>query len=276
MEDTRIALVQMQAKVHQTKENIAKIELFVKKAAEQKVDIICFPELSIHGYYGGQNASVAEDFCSDSVKAISRMACTNGIIILAGMAEKDDSGNIFITQIVAFPDGTLNKYRKTHLGRHEQSFFTPGDELPVFATPKATFGIQICWDLHFPEVTTILSLKGGEIIFAPHASPAIAGERREIWVKYLSARAYDNTIYIAACNLTGYDGVKQQYSGGAIVVDPKGNVIAEAFNGIEEMLVVDLESRLINTIRRQEGKRMRDTFYLKARRPELYSELIRK
>jgi len=86
----------------------------------------------------------------------------------------------YITQLVALPDGSVQKYRKTHLGRSEIPHFIPGNELPVFNTARARFAVQICWDLHFPEVSTILSLKGAEIIFAPHASPSIVGDRKEI------------------------------------------------------------------------------------------------
>lgn len=276
MEDVRIAVVQMQARVGMVRENLSKIEYFVQEAVGKNVDLICFPELCIQGYGLDHAAITAEPIPGEIALTVSEIAQKAKMVVLAGMAEKSGHGEPFITQLVAFPDGTLQKYRKTHLGRHEQLYFASGEDFPVFVTGKATFGIQICWDLHFPEVTAILSLKGGEIIFAPHASPSIVGERREIWLKYLAARAYDNTVFVAACNLIGYDGVRQDFCGGSIVIDPKGNVIAEAFNGKEEMLVVDLDSKLINTIRRQEGKSMRDTFYLKARRPELYGDLTRK
>lgn len=59
------------------------------------------------------------------------------------------------------------------------------------------------------------------------------------------------------------------------MLDPKGNVIAGAFNGREELLVADLEPDLINTIRSGEPGSMRHSFFLEGRRPELYGELIR-
>jgi predicted amidohydrolase len=176
---------------------------------------------------------------------------------------------------VAFPDGTLEKYRKTHLGKSETPYFSPGDELPVFKSPKALFGIAICWDLHFPEVTAILSIRGSEIVFAPHASPANVKDRRRSWLKYLAARAYDNSVFIAACNLIGENGAGQGFCGGAMVLDPRGDVLAEDFSGDESLLIAELDPELINTIRRQQGKSMRDTFFIKGRRPELYGDLVR-
>ncbi|MEW6661157.1 MAG: nitrilase family protein [Bacillota bacterium] len=275
MRQIRIGLVQMQAYLGETWLNLQKMVSFVAEARNQRVDIICFPEMCIQGYNRPRAGALAEPVPGPSTTFLSQLAREKGLIIIAGMAEKSATDRPYVTQVVAFPDRTLGKYRKTHLGKSEQPYFTPGDDLPVFIRPKASFGIAICWDLHFPEVTAILSMRGSEIIFAPHASPAIVTDRRGSWLKYLAARAYDNSVFVAACNLVGGNGEGQGFCGGAIVLDPRGNVVAEDFSGSEGLLVAELEPNLINTIRRQQGKTMRDTFFLKARRPELYGDLVR-
>ena len=277
MNKTRIALVQMESMLGRAGENLVKMEQFIRQAAQQKVDIICFPELCIPCYSREQSDITAEPVPGPSSRRILAMAKQNSIMVLAGLAEKSHTGKPYITHLVAGPDGRLFKYRKTHLGNSEKPYFTPGDDLPVFHLEnRAIFGVGICWDMHFPEVSTILSLKGAEIIFAPHASPSIVGDRREIWLKYMGARAYDNSVYLAACNLVGNDGAGRSFCGGALVIDPRGNVTAEAFNNGEEMLVADLDPGIINTIRYHESSSMRFSFYLKARRPELYGELLKK
>ncbi|MCL6635956.1 MAG: nitrilase family protein [Peptococcaceae bacterium] len=276
MEKTRIALVQMQSKIGMIEENMKKIEQFVSEAARKKVDIICFPELCVQGYNREKAHLTAVDIPGEIPDAVSAMARRAGLVALVGVAEKSESGRPYITHLAVFPDGSLQKYRKTHLGKSEVPYFTPGDEFVVFSCGKARFSVQICWDLHFPEMSTILSLRGTEIIFAPHASPTVVGDRREIWLKYLAARAYDNAVFVAACNLVGDSGCGQSFCGGALVIDPKGNVVAEAFNGREEMLVVNLDPVLINTIRNKEARSMRNSFYLDCRRPELYGELVKK
>lgn len=275
MKEIRIALVQMQSKTGMVDENITIVQSFIKEAARKNVDIVCFPELCMQGYHREKAHLTAETIPGELSKAVSGMARQAGLAVLAGIAEKSGTGKPYITHLVAFPDGAIQTYRKTHLGKSEIPHFTPGDEIKVFSCDKARFSMQICWDLHFPEMSTILSLKGTEIIFAPHASPAIVGDRRDIWLKYLPARAYDNAVFVAACNLVGESGEGQIFCGGALVIDPKGNVVAEAFNGREEMLVVDLDPTLINTIRNKQAKTMRNSFYLDARRPELYGELIK-
>ncbi|TYO96218.1 nitrilase family protein [Desulfallas thermosapovorans] len=276
MEQTRVALVQMNAQLAATTLNLNKMESFVKEAAGQKVDIICFPELSVQGYSRNCSGPTAESLPGPSSERIMTMARRYNLVVLAGLAEASPTGRPYITQLVAYPNGKLLKYRKTHLGNSEKPNFTPGAELPVFGHDKLNFGVQICWDLHFPEVTAILSLKGAEIVFAPHASPTIVGNRREIWLKYMTARAYDNAVYLAACNLVGNDGAGHSFCGGALVIDPKGNVIAEAFNDREEMLVADLDPVIINTIRRKESSSMRHSFFLDSRRPELYGDLLKR
>ncbi|MBO8137556.1 MAG: nitrilase [Desulfotomaculum sp.] len=272
MKKTRIALVQLNSIFAQVEKNLQKISQFVKQAYKQGADIICFPELAVQGYSRSDS-----DFCSEPIPGpsssyISSLSKQYNITILAGTAEKNKSGKPYITHLVSTPGG-IDKYRKTHLGSSEKPYFSEGNQLPVFKTEKAVFGVQICWDLHFPEVTTIMSLKGAEIIFAPHASPRIAGSRKDMWLKYLTARAYDNTVYLAACNLIGSNGKGSCFSGGIMVVDPKGNVIAEDFNGQESMLVVDLDAEMINKIRYEKTTTMRNIFYLQARRPELYREM---
>lgn len=274
MQDITVAVVQMQSQLGQISNNLNKIDFFSREAASKGADIICLPEMCVQGYDRERAGDLAVSLPGPVPSALSDIAKKYNIIILAGMAETSGCLKPFITHITAYPDGVLKKYRKTHLGHSEKPYFAAGDALDVFEAPKAKFAVQICWDLHFPEVSTILSLKGSEIFFAPHASPAIVGDRKGIWLKYLAARAYDNSVYLAACNLFGDNGAGQTFAGGALVLDPKGNLLAEAFNGKEETLLCRLRGDVINKIRYQKRTSMRDSFYLKGRRPELYRELL--
>ena len=272
MQKTKIALVQMEALVNNKKLNLAKLKKYVEIAAANNTNIICFPETSIHGYSKNLYEKSAEPI--DEISGILKeWSNTYSLCILAGLAEKIHNKKPYITHLVAQPNTEIGVYRKTHLGKSEKPYFSEGNSLPVFKTPTATIGIQICWDLHFPEVSTIMSLKGAEIIFAPHASPTVVGDRKNIWLKYLTARAYDNTVFLAACNLIGKNGDGQSFCGGTMIIDPKGKLIADDFNGKEGILFADLDPELINRIRKKDSKSMRDSFYLEARRPELYKKL---
>lgn len=270
-----VAVVQMRAEINQIEKNLSKIEYFVNDASKQNIDIICFPELSVTGYSRQRAHEMVESIPGKSSNAISQMAEKYGITILTGVVEESGMDKPFITHLIAFPNGKIEKYRKTHLGLSEQKYFSSGDDLSVFQDEKVNFGIQICWDIHFPEVSTVLSLNGCEIIFAPHASPVSGNDRKKVWTKYLNARAYDNSVYVAACNLVGYDGERQEFGGGTLIIDPKGNIVNEYFGKEEEMITAYLEPELINEIRTKRSKSMKNSFYLTARRPELYGDLAK-
>lgn len=265
----------MQSELGMLEKNLVKIEQFITRAGDGGVDIICFPEMCLQGYSWDKAHNTCLPITGEITGRLGEAASQNGVTVLVGLAEVSGNTKPYITQLVLFADGSTGKYRKTHLGKSEQAYFTAGDQLPVFSTGKARFGVQICWEMHFPEVSTILALKGAEIIFAPHASPAVAGNRRDIWMKYLAARAYDNSVYVAACNLVGEDGSGRQFCGGALILDPKGNPVAECFDGSEGMLMAELDPELINNIRLKKAKSMRDSFYLDYRRPELYGPLVK-
>lgn len=271
MQKTRIALVQMEALINDKNRNMSKIKKYIEEAANNNAHIICFPETSIHGYSKNLYRAGAETLVEIS-HILSQWAQQYSLCILAGAAEAAENKMPYITHLMATPDGSVETYRKTHLGKSEKPYFSAGNSLPVFKTPTAIIGVQICWDLHFPEITTIMSLKGAEIIFAPHASPTIVGDRKNIWLKYLTARAYDNSVYLAACNLLGKNGEGQSFCGGALVLDPKGNLVAEDFSNREGILFADLDCELIKRIRKKDTKSMRDSFYLESRRPDLYKD----
>ncbi len=270
-----IGMVQMESIVGDTEGNLAKITGIAKQAALAGAQIVCYPELALHGYGPQEAADLAEPLAGESVQIISQCAVDLGVTLLVGMAEAgSDDGKPYLTQLVAFPDSRLGVYRKTHLGRSEKKYFSPGDTFPVFWAHGVCFGVGICWDWHFPEVATIYSLKGAEILFAPHASPKAVGDRKELWLRYLGARAYDNSVYLGACNVLGSNGKGQEFKGGALVLGPKGEMLAESFDGRGGMLLAELPAEVLNTLRSQSGRSMKERFFLAQRRKELYREII--
>ena len=185
----RICLVQMNSAGGDKTANLARIETFAAAAAARGARIICFPELSISGYETRHPQKPAETIPGDATRRVLQMAVDHRIVILAGLIEKD-AARLYITQITAFPDGRIEKYRKTHPGRLERTVFSAGEALPVFRYrdrigQEVGFGIALCYDMHFPEVAAGYSLQGAQIIFAPHASPLDGTKRVAVWNKYL-------------------------------------------------------------------------------------------
>jgi len=261
MQKLSIALVQMESVIGNIDKNLAKIKEFIYRAAENKVNFICFPELSVTGYSPEKSPDYAEEIPGPSSLILSRLAQEKQIVILAGICEQNEGQRPFITQVVCKPDGSIDRYRKTHLAPHEISFFSTGQDFPVFHSPRVQFGIEICWELHFPEITSILSRLGAEVVFCPYAAARTPRDRQESWHIFLPARAYDNRVFIASCNALG-----QGFGGGLMVCDPEGHIIIEDYQGEESMVIVQLKPETIDSIRKQENQSLFKSYYPKYRR----------
>ncbi|GAB6174305.1 nitrilase family protein [Paradesulfitobacterium aromaticivorans] len=275
-QNIRIGLVQMESKVNAVEDNLNKILDSAAAAVKEQVTHLCFPEMALHGYALGEARLLAEPLHSPRVREIATCAQRLNMTLLVGMAEYNDRqpSKPYLSHLIALPDGQVRSYRKTHLGHNEVEYFSAGDEFPIFMSHGVRFAVGICWDWHFPEVAGIYSLKGAEVLFAPHASPAIAGDRKELWLRYLGARAYDNSVYLGACNLCGSNGYGQQFSGGALVLGPKADLLAEAASGTPGMLTVELPSARLNRLRQPQSSSMKERFFLAERQKHLYRELL--
>jgi len=269
MQKLSVALVQMESAVGDIEKNLLKIKKHVDQAAKEKVDIICFPELSVTGYSPEKSPRYAEDIPGPSSSILSRWAQELQTIILVGICEQSENEKPFITQTVCIPNGDIQKYRKTHLAPHEVSFFSTGQDFPVFQTPKVKFGIEICWELHFPEITSIFSLQGAEIVFCPYASARTPKDRQQTWHTFLPARAYDNRVFIVSCNALG-----EGFGGGILVCDPEGQIIIEDFQGEESIAILRINPETINSIRNQDSLSLFQSYYPKYRKDDLYRKYL--
>ena len=269
MKDLRIAVVVCNAKVGETQQNLDKISTFVKKARKAAADIIRFPELSITGYSNhAVLPGIAEPIPGPVSRALSNLAVLNDLLILAGMAEKGNNGRIYATHMIAMPDGELGAYRKSHIAPPEKEIYSPGNTIPTFTFKESVLGIQLCYDTHFPELSTKMAIKGAEILFMPHASPrGLAIDKHRSWMRHLTARAFDNSVFVVACNQTGYNGKGLTFPGNAVVLDPAGKIIGQSLSSRETMILVDLKAETFDTIR---NNRMH--FFLPNRRPGLYND----
>lgn len=267
MKNLTIALVQMESEVGKIDANLSKIKKYIDDAALNQVDIICFPELSVTGYSPKNSPEYAEFLPGYSSKILSQWSQDKKITILAGICEKNHNLNPYITQVICMTDGNIYKYRKTHLAPHEVAFFSPGYELPVFEIPQVRFAVEICWELHFPQITTFLSLQGAELVFCPYASARTPKDRQQSWHVFLPARAYDNRVFIASCNSLGQD-----FGGGLLVCDPEGNIVVEDYQGKESMTIVKLDPTSIETIRDSNNQSLFQSYYPKFLRNDLFKK----
>ena len=271
----RIGLVQMESLVGESERNFRKIIRLAEAAQKQEISLLCFPECALDGYSPRNATEIGDTIQSSWIVRLRECSQDLGITLLVGLVEQAKCiHKPYISHVILSPEKEPEVYRKVHLGRNEMEHFTPGDSFPVFSAHGTTFAVGICWDWHFPEMAAIYSLKGAEVIFAPHASPVVAGDRKEIWMRYLGARAYDNSVYLGACNLFGGNGKLKEFSGGALVIGPKGELVNQSQLAEEGILAATLSADRINLIRSPDRVSMKDSFFLADRRKELYHELI--
>ena len=260
----KIGLIQASA-AQNILENIKVIEKYVKEAKERDCSIVCFPECFLTGYYPEEALSLAVERENTVLNKISLMAKRNKMDLLIGFMEAD-ADKRYITHGIFNANGDCQYYRKTHLGEKEEKYFVQGDVLEVFTLScgiKA--GFQICVETHFPEITKTLSLRGAEVVFAPHAVPSVAGCRKSIWSKIIPARSYDNRVYMTCCNL--WDEAK--FGGGCLVTAPNGDVIAEMYEETAGLLAAEINLEEVRRYRQENsGKRYR--YYPSKARKELY------
>jgi N-carbamoylputrescine amidase len=267
MKNIRIAAVVMNSPVGQIRQNLDHMTQWAMAAKKEGAALVCFPEMNLSGYsIKPEIKDSAESVPGPVTRVLLEFAEREDIVILAGLAEKDESEHIFASHLVAQPGGKLGLYRKLHIAPPEQNIYSPAKDIPLFSVQGIKFGIQLCYDAHFPELSTHMALKGADLIFMPHASPrGTPGEKFTSWRRHLTARAFDNSLFIIACNQTGDNAAGLHFPGVALILGPSGEIVDKNLNGEEGLLVADLKAADLARVR---NHKMR--YFLPNRRPDLF------
>lgn len=300
MDDIKIATAQFEHKSGNKNYNLKKIERLAETAAQQGAVAVAFHECSITGYTFARHLSddelleLAEYIPEgESITRLTEIAAKNNITVLAGLFERDANDKIYKAYVCVDKTGLIAKHRKLHPFIHPS--ITPGNTYTIFELHGWSCGILICYDNNIIENVRATSLLGADIIFMPHVTMCTPSPRpgagfvdpalwknkdndpdslrrefnglkgREWLMKWLPARAYDNGLYAIFSNAIGMDD-DQLKNGCSMIIDPFGNVIAECKKLGDDVVTATLEKeKLINA----GGYR-----YKKARRPELYKNII--
>ena len=236
----------------------------LQEAKVADVDLVVFPELFLGGYYLDQamvrRASEARASLARLQAAVDqlRVSCVVGVPDLR-------DGVLFDAVAILRPDRQPGRYAKTHLFRTEKELFTPGSSLWTGEIADWQCGVLVCYEIAFPEVARALALSGARLLIVP---AAFSRKRLRIWQIATIARAIENGCYLAAAGQAGGSGAAE-FAGHSRVVDPAGNVLADAGDRAE-MLIVELRPRLVDEVR---AGRPDSHAGLADRRPELYGAL---
>jgi beta-ureidopropionase len=229
--------------------NLAKAVAWTRRAVEESgAQLVVLPETITTGF--APCAGTQPDELWDLVdtlpgrqsEPLQRAAQELGIYLVYGSYERGtERGVVYNSAALLGPNGDiLGVYRKTHLFPTERlaggGWSTPGTDPVVVHTPLASIGLSICYDGDFPELFRAEAILGAEVICRPTALL----RSFEIWELTNRARAYDNHVYMVACNGVGPDAGGNYYFGHSMIVDPIAHKLAQA-RGTEEVISATLD-----------------------------------
>jgi len=251
----------------------------IEDAAKQGVKIICLQEIFNGPYFPAEHHMrwyfLAEKIPGHTTNIMAECAKKHGMIIVVPIYEEAMTGVYYNSAAVIDGDGKiLGTYRKNHIphvdpGFYEKYYFKPGNlGYPVFQTDYGIIGVYICYDRHFPDGARVLGLHGAEIIFNPSAT--IAGVSKYLWELEQPAHAVANGYFVGAINRVGIEPPWNtgQFYGSSYFCNPKGQIIAQASEDKDELVVADIDFDEIRQIRNAWQ------FY-RDRRPETYEDLVK-
>ncbi|WP_309396182.1 bifunctional GNAT family N-acetyltransferase/carbon-nitrogen hydrolase family protein [Cerasicoccus maritimus] len=238
----------------------AQTEYFIETAADYGSEFVLFPEFfSVQLLSTMPNLAALEgirklsELTDQFIELMSGLARKYGCYLIAGshpIPASDDSGKIFNKSLVFSPDGEYIAQPKLHITPAERKYWgiDGGSELYVVDTPKCKIGVQICYDIEFPEATRYLADQGCEIIFVPYCTDNRQGHLR---VKYCAqARAIENQIYVVTAgiigNLPSVPAMDVHYGQAAIYTPSdfefaRDGIQAIADSNVETLLISDLD-----------------------------------
>nr|WP_202489932.1 carbon-nitrogen family hydrolase [Streptomyces sp. SID8381] len=215
-------------------------------------DLVVLPELWTTGAFAFEEfEAAAEALDGPTHEVMAKAASDAGVWLHAGsIPERAPEGAVYNTSLVYSPSGDLvASYRKIHrfgFDKGEAVLMGAGREPVTVPLPDTTLGLATCYDLRFPELFRSLVDGGAEILVIPAGWPE---RRRAHWTLLARARAVEDQAFVLACGTAGaHAGVPQ--AGHSIVVDPWGEVLAEAGHD-EEVLTVEFDPGRVATTREQ-------------------------
>lgn len=271
----RAALIQAHANLPK-QEALDKHVAMVEEAAARGAEVACLQEIFFGPYFCAQQEprwfETAEHDDGPTVQAMRDLARKHRLVLVVPFFEKEFEGVFYNTAVVIDADGAVaGKYRKTHIPQvgpifWEKYFFKPGNlGYPVFDTRVGRVGVFICYDRHFPEPARMLGLNGAQLAFNPSAT--VESLSRYLWELEQPAHAVANGFFVGAVNRVGEELVEgARFYGSSYFCDPRGQIVAQASDSDDEVLVADLELGLVDEVRTLWQ-------FFRDRRPETYGAL---
>ncbi|KAF7780844.1 N-carbamoylputrescine amidase [Pseudoalteromonas marina] len=285
-----VALVQ-QSNNDNADENMAKSIKAIREAAQKGAQLVVLQELH-RSLYFCQTEDVdvfdlAETIPGPSSNTLGELAKELNIVVVASLFEKRATGLYHNTAVVLEKDGSIaGKYRKMHIpddpGFYEKFYFTPGDlGFEPIQTSVGKLGVLVCWDQWFPEAARLMAMAGAELLIYPTAIGWDPNDdqneqtrQKDAWVISQRAHAVANGVPVISCNRVGHESDPSghssgiQFWGNSFIAGPQGEILAQANNIDEQILVVEVDQKRSENVRRIWP-------FLRDRRIDHYSDLTK-
>lgn len=272
MSELRIGILQ-QRKTADITANIKSIEEEVTDLARRGAKLVVLSELHNSLYFcqveDVNNFDLAEPIPGPSTNYYCTLAKRLNIVMVISLFEKRAPGLYHNTAVVIEKNGTIaGKYRKMHIpddpAYYEKFYFTPGDlGFHPIQTSVGKLGVLVCWDQWYPEAARLMALEGAEILIYPTAigyetsdTPEEQQRQRTAWTTVQRGHAVANGIPVVTVNRVGFEpdpsgqtkGI--QFWGSSFVAGPQGELFYQASDDDEESLVIDLDLKHSEQVRR--------------------------
>jgi len=271
-----VGLIQMKCGP-EPNQNLAHGIDMIDEAASKGAQVVCLPELFQTQYFCQREDhalfDLAEPIPGPTTQLLADVAKKDKIALVASLFEKRAPGVYHNTAAIFDSDGSLSGlYRKMHIPDdplyYEKFYFTPGDlGYQSFNTREGKIGTLVCWDQWYPEGARLTALKGASIIFYPTAigwhpaeKPEWGDAQYDAWRTIQRAHSIANGVFVGVVNRVGHEtgnvrgnevkGTGLDFWGGSFISDPFGRVITQASHDREEVLLGEVNTRLIEEIRR--------------------------
>jgi len=207
--------------------NFATVRRLLDQAAPEKDSLVALPEMFATGFTMN-TAAIAETAGGETEQFLAATAKEFGVCLVAGAAMRGRDGQVRNKALVFSPaGGLLAFYAKmrsfTPGGEHEH--YTAGERPVVFRWGECSVAPFICYDLRFPELFREVAATHRPEVFVIIAN--FPTKRIEHWQGLLKARAIENQAYVIGVNRVGNDPL-YEYGGRSLIVDPLGEVLADA------------------------------------------------
>jgi deaminated glutathione amidase len=235
--------------------NLSRARDALREAGAGGAELAVFPEATT-ARFGSDLRAAAEPLDGPFCAGLGAACAAAGVAAVAGVFEPSAEGRVHNTAVAFSRAGELvASYRKLHLfdalGQRESDLVAPGDDVVVTSLAGVTVGLQICYDIRFPELTRALAIGGASLVTVSAAWQA-GLFKEEHWVTLLRARAIENTIWIAAAGQVPDAGAKPTRAptgvGRSMLIDPLGVVRCD-LGPSAGVTVVDADMTLVETVR---------------------------